>query len=107
MVGHIYYLTPLPTTPSPVQVEKKVRFAEPEKVGQRQSENTTNLTLKLVISKQELKKVLENGIVSLDQLVSEKQKDKFKSGAEITTLDEESYGSNIWMPALKSIPELK
>ncbi|XP_021761900.1 uncharacterized protein LOC110726725 [Chenopodium quinoa] len=99
MAGHLYYLIPLPVQ-SP-KVKKKVSFAEPEKVEESKSKDTS-LTIKLVISKQELKEMLEKGAVSLDELVSKPQNDRCRT----EKLDEQSYGSKTWMPSLKSIHEV-
>lgn len=87
VAGRLYYLVPLPTQ-SPRVKKKKVRFAEPEKVEERENERK-HLTIKLVISKQELKEMLENGAVALDELVSKHQNDNNRT----EKLHEQSYGS--------------
>ncbi|KNA08062.1 hypothetical protein SOVF_166100 [Spinacia oleracea] len=96
VAGRLYYLILLPTQ-SP-KIKKRVSFAQPEKVEESKSQDTS-LTIKLVISKQELKEMLENGAFSLDELVSKQQNDTCPT-------DEESYGNKTWMPALKSISEV-
>ncbi|XP_010683729.2 uncharacterized protein LOC104898360 [Beta vulgaris subsp. vulgaris] len=99
VAGSLYYLIPV-LTQSPKVGKKKVRFAEPEKMEEKKSQDTS-LTIKLVISKQELKEMLKSGALSLDELVSKQQNDKCRT----EMLDEQSYGSKTWTPSLKSICE--
>ena len=62
----------------------------------------SSIRIKLVISKQQLKEMLENGVVSTDGIVPEPHKEEFRTAE----LDEHSYGTKPWEPALRSIPEV-
>ncbi|XP_073317320.1 uncharacterized protein At1g66480-like [Primulina huaijiensis] len=75
--GHLYYLLPLPVSPPPVtkkQKEKKtVRFSDNlvDEIGQP----TGVVRIKLVISKQELQKMLREGAVSVDEMITQVQRE--------------------------------
>lgn len=98
--GHLYHLIPL-STQSPKLGKKKVRFSEPEVAEGRESKSSS-IRIKLVISKQELKEIVENGVISTDGIVPEPHEEKL--GME--ELDEHRHGSKAWEPALRSIPEV-
>ncbi|KAB2066279.1 hypothetical protein ERO13_A09G139400v2 [Gossypium hirsutum] len=60
--GQLYYLIPLPS-PSKKGKKKKVRFSNPE-VNDDQVRSPNVVRIKLIISKQELQELLQNGGVS-------------------------------------------
>ncbi|XP_061366770.1 uncharacterized protein LOC133309919 [Gastrolobium bilobum] len=97
--GHLYYLVPLPQ-PSP-KAWKKVRFANPEVQGVQKS---NVVRIKLVISKQELQDMLQNGGFSVDKMLSLVHGEKGIDGEDLSQKsDDVSQG---WKPVLESIPEV-
>ncbi|RDX64331.1 hypothetical protein CR513_57120, partial [Mucuna pruriens] len=96
--GQLYYLVPLPP-PSP-KSNKKVRFADPE-VQDVQKSNVVRI--KLVISKQELQDMLQNGGFSVSNMLSLVHEDK---GQDLSQKSDHDF-SQAWKPALESIPEVK
>ncbi|TKY61982.1 hypothetical protein E2542_SST11836 [Spatholobus suberectus] len=95
--GQLYYLVPLPP-PSP-KSNKKVRFADPEVQDVKKS---SVVRIKLVISKQELHDMLQNGGFSVSKMLSLVHEDKDEGLSQKS--DDISQG---WKPALESIPEVK
>ncbi|KAI4300477.1 hypothetical protein L6164_033853 [Bauhinia variegata] len=102
--GQLYYLVPLPP-PSPKIGKKKVTFANPEVQGAQETE-TSVVRIKLVISKQQLQDMLQNGgEISLNKMLSLVHGDKGTADGEDMSpkADDASVG---WKPALESIPEV-
>ncbi|KAL9332097.1 hypothetical protein ACSQ67_001707 [Phaseolus vulgaris] len=99
--GQLYYLVPLPppSPPSP-KTNKKVRFADPEVQDDVQKSNVVRI--KVVISKQELQNMLQNGGFSVSKMLS--LADDVK-GEDLSQKNEDV--SQGWKPALESIPEVK
>ncbi|BAT85869.1 hypothetical protein LR48_Vigan03g243300 [Vigna angularis] len=95
--GQLYHLVALPP-PSP-KTNKKVRFADPE-VQDVQKSNVVRI--KLVISKQELQDMLQNGGFSVSNMLSLVDEVKVEDLSQKN--DDVSQG---WKPALESIPEVK
>ncbi|CAI8614852.1 unnamed protein product [Vicia faba] len=87
---------PLPPPASPKEV-KKVRFANPEVQDVHKS---SVVRIKLVISKQKLQDMLDNGGISVDKMLSLAHGEKGEKGMD----DDDSLGE--WKPVLKSIPEV-
>ncbi|XP_014495630.1 uncharacterized protein LOC106757471 [Vigna radiata var. radiata] len=96
--GQLYHLVALPP-PSP-KTNKKVRFADPE-VQDLHKSNVVRI--KLVISKQELQNMLQNGGFSVSNMLSLVH-DEVKVQDFTLKNDDVSQG---WKPALESIPEVK
>ncbi|XP_027188825.1 uncharacterized protein [Cicer arietinum] len=97
--GQLYYLVPLPP-PSP-KGQKKVRFANPEVQDVHKS---SVVRIKLVISKQKLHDMLQNGGISVENMLSLVQGEKGMDGEYLCEKsDEVSVG---WKPVLKSIAEV-
>lgn len=96
--GQLYHLVALPP-PSP-KTNKKVRFADPE-VQDLHKSNVVRI--KLVISKQELQNMLQNGGFSVSNMLSLVH-DEVKVQDFSQKNDDVSQG---WKPALESIPEVK
>ncbi|XP_027352999.1 uncharacterized protein LOC113863567 [Abrus precatorius] len=97
--GQLYYLVPLPP-PSP-KACKKVRFAEPEVQDVQQS---SLVRIKVVISKQELQDMLQNGGFSVNKMLSLVHDEKRIEGKDLSQTSDDV--SQVWKPALESIPEL-
>ncbi|KAK7337239.1 hypothetical protein VNO77_17803 [Canavalia gladiata] len=97
--GQLYYLVPLPP-PSPKSC-KKVRFAEPEVQDVQKS---SVVRIKLVISKQELQDMLQQGGFSLNKMLSLVHDEKGIDGDDLSQKSDDF--SQAWKPALQSIPEL-
>ncbi|KAK7378799.1 hypothetical protein VNO80_04247 [Phaseolus coccineus] len=97
--GQLYYLVPLPPPPPSPKTNKKVRFADPE-VQDLQKSNVVRI--KVVISKQELQNMLQNGGFSVSNMLSLAHDDK---GEDLSQKNEDV--SEGWKPALESIPEVK
>ncbi|KAG4396485.1 hypothetical protein AAZX31_19G180700 [Glycine max] len=95
--GQLYYLVPLPPSP---KTNKKVRFAEPEV----QDVHKSNVVrIKVVISKQQLQNMLQNGGFSVSKMLSLVHEEK---GTEDLSQKSEDVSQG-WKPALESIPEVK
>ncbi|KAF3441652.1 hypothetical protein FNV43_RR15567 [Rhamnella rubrinervis] len=102
--GHLYYLVSLPLPSKGAAKKKKVRFSDPEVKEeeeeaaddyQQESNKTTTssvVRIKLVISKQELQKMLRKGGVSVGDMVSHQSSEK-------------SLDCDGWKPVLERIPE--
>ena len=100
--GQLYYLVPLPLPPPSPKASKKVRFADPEVQGVQES---SVVTIKLVITKQELRDMLQKGGVSVDKMLSLVHGEKgIDEGEDLSEKCDD--GSQGWRPALESIPEV-
>ncbi|XP_041019822.1 uncharacterized protein LOC121261479 [Juglans microcarpa x Juglans regia] len=97
--GHVYHLVPLPLPSPKVGKKKTVRFANPE--GEAVQESGV-VRIKLIITKKELLEILEKGVDSVGEKVSQLQSKSCIGGAGEYTGDENCRG---WMPDLESIPE--
>ncbi|XP_073291064.1 uncharacterized protein [Primulina huaijiensis] len=105
--GHLYYLLPLPVSPPPVKKQKKkktVRFSDNlvDEIG----EPTGVVRIKLVISKHEPQKMLREGAVSVDEMMTQVQKET--KTKKIVSIEREngritSKGS---LPDLESISQV-
>ncbi|PSS23582.1 Protein of unknown function DUF4228, plant protein [Actinidia chinensis var. chinensis] len=100
--GHLYYLLHLPVPPLACE-KKRVNFASSEREEAIQGSGVVRI--KVVMSKQNLEVMLRNGVVSLDDLVSQLQKkqstnqnDKFDAAG--------NRSREGWKPLLESIPEV-
>ncbi|WVZ05302.1 hypothetical protein V8G54_018648 [Vigna mungo] len=99
--GQLYHLVALPPpspSPSP-KTNKKVRFADPE-VQDVQKSNVVRI--KLVISKQELQNMLQNGGFSVSNMLSLVDEVKVE---DLSQKNDDVLQA--WKPALESIPEVK
>ncbi|GLT94707.1 hypothetical protein SLE2022_124360 [Rubroshorea leprosula] len=96
--GHLYYLIPLPLVSQ--KVKKKVRFSNPEADGEQ---GTGVVRIKLVISKQELRKMLQKEGVSVPEMISKAQSRKSESKIDMSEGDDNCRG---WKPVLESISEV-
>ncbi|TKY53092.1 hypothetical protein E2542_SST24615 [Spatholobus suberectus] len=94
--GQLYYLVPLPQPPPKVSM-KRVRFAEPEKV------EGDVVRIKLVLSKQELKDMLQKGGISVNEVLSLVRDENGMDGVDVCKKDND--GSHGWKPELETIPE--
>ncbi|KAJ8434484.1 hypothetical protein Cgig2_032661 [Carnegiea gigantea] len=99
--GHLYYLIPLPD-PQPKVERKKVRFSEPKVAEEGREGEKTSSRVRLVINKQELKEIIENGVISIEIIVP----NLHQAESEPEELWFRHHGSQAWKPALTSIPEL-
>ncbi|KAK7284859.1 hypothetical protein RJT34_19612 [Clitoria ternatea] len=97
--GQLYYLVPLPP-PSP-KACKKVRFANPEVQDVHISKV---VRIKLVISKQELEEMMQNGGFSVSKMLSLVHDEKGKDGEDLSQKSDDDVPQG-WKPALESIPE--
>ncbi|CAJ2632348.1 uncharacterized protein LOC123890382 [Trifolium pratense] len=96
---------PLPSPPSSSSSSpkgiKKVRFADPEVQDVQKS---SVVRIKLVISKQKLQDMLENGGISVEKMLSLAHGEKGIDGDDLCRKsDDVDQG---WKPVLKSIPEV-
>ncbi|KAF9664954.1 hypothetical protein SADUNF_Sadunf16G0072100 [Salix dunnii] len=99
--GHLYYLVPL-QCPSPVK-KKKVRFSIPKDQEVKDvQEKTSEVRIKLVISKEKLQEMLRKGGFSLDDMVSNLHGQQRVKKVDTPDADGEHRG---WKPVLESIPE--
>lgn len=99
--GHLYYLIPAPP-PSPETQKKVVRFSDPKFEA---DQGTGVVRIKLVITKQELKEMLQKGGVTVDHVISQLQSGQ--GIKEVNKLDIDDIGNcRGWKPALESIPEV-
>lgn len=80
--GQLYYLIPLPS-PSKKGKKKKVRFSNPE-VNDDQVSSPSVVRIKLIISKQELQELLQNGGVSAQDIASHNIQSKQTTNGIIT-----------------------
>ncbi|WCJ34307.1 hypothetical protein M5689_015622 [Euphorbia peplus] len=97
--GNFYYLLPLPLKST--QAKKKVRFTVPE---EEESKKETGLVrIKVIISKQELQEMLQNGGISVNYMVSKLQNLEKVQKNDLCDEDDEKFKS--WKPELESIPE--
>ncbi|GMH09919.1 hypothetical protein Nepgr_011760 [Nepenthes gracilis] len=96
----LYYLVPL-QTPATQTENKKVKFSNSQTGGRG---GCTGLRIKLVISKQELKEMIENGVVSVDGMVSQLQEEDNENG--LGKFHDDCQRNKGWKPVLKSIPEV-
>ncbi|KAG2729428.1 hypothetical protein I3843_01G244200 [Carya illinoinensis] len=96
---HVYHLVPLPLPSPKVGKKKKVRFANPE--GEEVQESGV-VRIKLIITKKELLEILEKGVDSVGEKVSQLQSKSCTGGAGEYAGDNNCRG---WMPDLESIPE--
>ncbi|XP_074267068.1 uncharacterized protein LOC141590371 [Silene latifolia] len=101
MAGRFYHLVPAPPTPSP-KIGKKVHFSEPESTQVGETQNSS-LRIKVVISRQELKEILEKGVVLLKDVVPELQ----TAGTEKVKTTDKCCSNDIWTPSLKCIPQVE
>lgn len=98
--SQLYYLVPLPPSPSP-KASKKVRFANPEVQGVQES---SVVRIKLVISKQELHDMLQKGGIEKMLSLVHGEKGIDVGDEDLSTKNDD--GSQGWKPALDSIPEV-
>ncbi|XP_057777924.1 uncharacterized protein LOC130996648 [Salvia miltiorrhiza] len=75
--GRLYYLLPLPAAPQPAKKKKRVRFSE-DVVEEERRRATGAVRIKLVITKQELQAMLAKKGVSVEQMISQVQKEPLK-----------------------------
>ncbi|KAF3967003.1 hypothetical protein ACB098_05G075700 [Castanea mollissima] len=98
--NHVYYLLPLPLSSPKVGKKKTVRLANPEEEAVQES---GVVRIKLVITKKELQEMIQKGVVSVDEMVSQLHIKKGIDSADEFTTDDDSKG---WKPDLESIPEV-
>ncbi|XP_057440594.1 uncharacterized protein LOC130732600 [Lotus japonicus] len=102
--GQLYYLVTLPSPPpSPSKARKKVRFAEPEVQDVQKS---SVVRIKLVLSKQQLHDMLQDGGFSVNKMLSLAQGEKGEDGGEDLLKRREDDVSQGWKPVLESIAEV-
>ncbi|MED6134080.1 hypothetical protein PIB30_034119 [Stylosanthes scabra] len=104
IAGNLYYLVPPPPPPQPPRKSrKKVRFAEPEV---KDVEESKVVTIKVVISKQQLRDMMQKGVVSIDKMLSmvhpENQRATHDDGEE----GDRNSCDEVWKPTLESIAEV-
>lgn len=97
--GCLYYLLPEPAPPSPKPAKRKVKFAD-----QVEEEVHQQIRIKLVISKQELKSMLSEEGISLNDIVCHLQ-NKGRCNDQINRSDDDEVISKGWKPMLDSVPE--
>ncbi|KAI3471815.1 hypothetical protein Pfo_028468 [Paulownia fortunei] len=103
--GHLYHLLPLPVAPQPTEKKKKaVRFSDD--VVEEARQTTGVVRIKLVISKQELQAMLGKGGVSVEDMISQVQKEPSTNKIQSIERDDGNMSSKGWLPALESIPEV-
>jgi hypothetical protein len=102
LCNHVYYLVPLPPPSPKVVKKKKVRFACPE--GEDVEEKGV-VRIKVVITKKELEAMLQKGVVSVDDMVTQLQSKSGIDGAadDFTGADDDC---KLWKPDLESIAEV-
>ncbi|MED6218143.1 hypothetical protein PIB30_024187 [Stylosanthes scabra] len=108
LAGNLYYLVPppppQPSRPSTPKSSKKVRFAEPEV---KDVEESKVVTIKVVISKQQLRDMMQKGVVSIDKVLSmvhpENQRATDDDAKEKGDRD---FCDEVWKPTLESIAEV-
>ncbi|KAK7392616.1 hypothetical protein VNO78_21060 [Psophocarpus tetragonolobus] len=96
--GHLYHLVPLPQ-PSPKVCNKRLMFHESDHQVQDKGDV---VRIKLVLSKQELKDMLQKGGISVNDVLSLVQVQK---GIDVSTKYNDASQSHGWKPALQTIPE--
>ncbi|XP_057721713.1 uncharacterized protein LOC130935824 [Arachis stenosperma] len=107
--GSLYHLVPPPPPPSQQpstpKSSKKVRFAEPEVQDVQESKV---VTIKVVISKQQLRDMMQKGVVSVDKMLSMVHREN-----QVATDDDDDeeegnrdFCDNAWKPPLESITEV-
>lgn len=94
-----------PPQPSPKKVNKKrVRFAEPDHDDdQVEDKGDEVVRIKLVLSKQELKDIVQKGGISVREVLSLVQGKGMDGDVDVCTRVND--GSHGWKPALETIPE--
>ena len=98
--GQLYYLIPVPS-PSQKNKKKKVRFSNPEVNDEQGSPGVVRI--KLIISKQELQELLQEGGVSVHDMVSQIQSKQSTNGIDTSDAGDNCRG---WKPVLESIAEV-
>ncbi|CAK8544073.1 unnamed protein product [Lathyrus sativus] len=93
---------PLPLPASPKGV-RKVRFANPEVQDVHKS---SVVRIKLVISKQKLQDMLDNGGISVDKMLSLAHGEKGMDGEDLCKESDDDDSLWEWKPVLKNIPEV-
>ncbi|KAK8350940.1 hypothetical protein V6Z12_A05G000200 [Gossypium hirsutum] len=102
--GQLYYLIPLPS-PSKKHKKRKVRFSNPE-VNDDQVRSPNVVRIKLIISKQELQELLQNGGVSAQDIASHNiQSKQTTNGIIAPDVDDDSC--RVSKPVLQTIAEVK
>ncbi|XVE61482.1 hypothetical protein DITRI_Ditri06bG0043900 [Diplodiscus trichospermus] len=102
--GHLYYLIPLPS-PSPKSKKKKVRFSNPEVNDDDHHGRSPGVQrIKLIISKQELRELLQREGISVHDTVSQTQSKQSTNGFDTTSDAGDNYIA--LKPVLESIAEL-
>lgn len=87
--------------PSPPKERKKVRFADPEVQDVQKS---SSVRIKLVISKQKLQEMLDNGGISVEKMLSLVHGENGMDGEDLCKKSDDACAG--WKPVLKSIPEV-
>lgn len=89
---------PLPSSP---KERKKVRFADPEVQDVQKS---SAVRIKLVISKQKLQEMLDNGGISVENMLSLVHGENGMDGEDLCKKSDDACAG--WKPVLQSIPEV-
>jgi len=93
-------LPSLPSSSSPKE-RKKVRFADPEVQDVQKS---SAVRIKLVISKQKLQEMLDNGGISVEKMLSLVHGENGMDGEDLCKKSDDACVG--WKPVLQSIPEV-
>ncbi|KAL3825763.1 hypothetical protein ACJIZ3_021792 [Penstemon smallii] len=106
--GRLYYLLPLPVAPTPVRnknkKKKSVRFSDD--VLEEEARKVSGVVrIKVLISKQELQAILTGGGVSVNDMISQAQKEPIVDNLKSNGRDG-NITSKGWLPSLEIIPEL-
>jgi len=92
---------PIPPSPSSPKERKKVRFADPEVQDVQKS---SAVRIKLVISKQKLQEMLDNGGISVEKMLSLVHGEDGMIGEDLCKKSDDACVG--WKPVLQSIPEV-
>lgn len=94
---------PSPPSPSPSSPKgrKKVRFADPEV---QDVQKNSAVRIKLVISKQKLQEMLDNGGISVEKMLSLVHGENGMDGEDLCKKSDDACAG--WKPVLQSIPEV-
>ncbi|KAG4970691.1 hypothetical protein JHK84_036791 [Glycine max] len=94
--GQLYYLVPPPQASSKKVNKKRVRFAEPDEDDQVEDKGCV-VRIKLVLSKQELKDMVQKGGISVNEVLSLVQGKGIVGGVDACRRDDEGFHG--WKPA--------
>ncbi|KAI5664740.1 hypothetical protein M9H77_24063 [Catharanthus roseus] len=99
--GREYYLLPPAPVVPPQTGKSKITFPKPDEAA---AQETGVVRIKLVISKQELKAMLQKGGVTVSNMIPELQNEEITNGVDSFRADDKMTSTG-WKPMLESIPE--